>query len=294
MVISEEVAKDGIKNILDVFLRDAESRNQYDVLISRDCTAQELLSILTPLETISSSNIKDSLKANSNHLGSTAMVKMEQMLNTYLNDKIEIAIPSITLQGDPNEGDKNENIEESNSTAKVILSNTAIFKKDKLVGYLTQEEDIAANFIKNNINNTLITYKCDDKNYATVEIIKSSAKITTDQNKLKLNIKIKGTGNLNEMNCQVNLEKEQTIHTIEKEVEKTLKQMLEKVIKKTRETYKSDIFGFEDIIYKNNNKLYNKVKDDWDNKYFYDLKIDIDTDIDIIEKGQILRVISNE
>jgi len=294
LVISEDVAKDGIKDILDFFFRDAESLNQFYVLVARDYTALDILKIITPLESISSSNIKDRLTTDNKYLGITELVTFEELINMYLNNNIEIAIPSITIKGNVNEGDKNQNIEESESEARIFLSNTAIFKDDKLLDYLEQEEDIALNFITNKLQNTIITYKCDDDSYATIEIIGAKTKIKTNKNNLEITIEVSGRGNISEIHCPINLEDPEDIRKIQNDTNNKVISMLENTINNIKYNYNSDIFGFKDSFYKNNNKFYQQIKDNWYNQIFKNLKINIKSNIKITEKGKITKVIKDE
>lgn len=292
IIISEDVAKDGILESLDLFFRDSELQKNFYVLISKDVSANQILKTLTPADSIVSSNIKKSLESDSSYLGITELVTYDELINTYLNPNKEISLPSVTLKGKKKGSDKIDNIEQSDSSTKVVLSQMAIFKDDKMIGYLDDKQSIALSFIKGKINNTIIKYKCNG-GYVVVETTNSKSSINVD-NKGNFRIKISGDAAINEVSCDINLENDNSISKINKQVNKEIKKNVNNTIKYVKNNYNSDIFNFLDILYKNQYSLYKKISNDWYKDKFKDSKIDIDVDIKVIEKGNTLKVIKNE
>lgn len=292
IIISEDVAKDGILESLDLFFRDSELQKNFYVLISKDVSANQILKTLTPADSIVSSNIKKSLESDSSYLGITELVTYDELINTYLNPNKEISLPSVTLKGKMKGSDKIDNIEQSDSSTKVVLSQMAIFKDDKMIGYLDDKQSIALSFIKGKINNTIIKYKCNG-GYVVVETTNSKSSINVD-NKGNFRIKISGDAAINEVSCDINLENNNSISKINKQVNEEIKKNVNNTIKYVKNNYNSDIFNFLDILYKNQYSLYKKISNDWYKDKFKDSKIDIDVDIKVVEKGNTLRVIKNE
>lgn len=292
IIISEDVAKDGILGSLDLFFRDSELQKNFYVLISKDVSANQILKTLTPADSIVSSNIKKSLESDSSYLGITELVTYDELINTYLNPNKEISLPSVTLKGKMKGSDKIDNIEQSDSSTKVVLSQMAIFKDDKMIGYLDDKQSIALSFIKGKINNTIIKYKCNG-GYVVVETTNSKSSINVD-NKGNFRIKISGDAAINEVSCDINLENNNSISKINKQVNEEIKKNVNNTIKYVKNNYNSDIFNFLDILYKNQYSLYKKISNDWYKDKFKDSKIDIDVDIKVVEKGNTLRVIKNE
>ena len=291
LIISEELAKDGIIDILDWFARDSESQKDFYVLISKD--PNKVLSTLTSIETLNSKKIADNIKTNSKFLGTTEETTFEDVLATYINDKQELTLPSIKLSGNIKSSDQSSNIETSNPEAKIYLSNTAVFKDDKMLGYLTNDESLAINFIKNKIKNTIIEYKCDDKNYITSEIFNVKTKLEIEKDKIPtVKIKVKGNANINEINCDLDLENSKIIKKINNDLEKEIKNLITSSIYSVNNKYNTDIYGFEDLFYKKDTKNYEKIKENWDDN-FKNLNIDVNVDINLSEKGTILRVIKH-
>lgn len=290
LVIGEEVAKDGIYNILDWFFRDAESRKQFSVIVSKGSKAEDILTTLTPLETLNAKNIKDSITSDSNFLGIAEEITFEQLMSDFLNDKKEISLPSIELIGNKEEGEKYDNLEEADPNAKVILGNMAVFKDDKLLGFMNREESIVLSYLKNEINNSIFSHQCGDNKYAVIGITSSDTSIEAEKNNTKINIKIKLTGNINEIYCDLNLEDNKVIKQLEKNIGDDLKNQINNTIKNVSNQYNSDVFGFEDLFYKTNPKYFYTLKDNWYNDIFKNIEIDTEVKIQLFGKGNILKV----
>ena len=60
-----------------------------------------------------------------------------------------------------------------------------------------------------------------------------------------------------------------------------------------RNNYHTDIYKFKDIIYKHDYSYYQKIKNNYDEAY-QKLDISVKTNIQLVEKGNILEVINEK
>ena len=255
ILIDEEVARDGISSVMDLFFRDAESRKQFYVLISKD----DIKKVLKNSDGITAKSLVERLKVNDDYLSNTTPITFSKLLTKYVNPNIEMVIPSVKL-------DNND----------VVISNTGIFKGDKLVGYIDEHESLYYSLIMNNVSDTVLTslYKNE---YTTIEIDNTDTAINVSNNTFK--IKIDLSGYIAEINSKVDLTNPKVIEEIETTFEKDLKCRISYFIKNIINKYDTDIFGFKDLIYKKDFKNY---KEDMDLK---DLEFNIDIDISLKYKG---------
>lgn len=289
LIISEEIAKEGLNDVIDIFARDSEFRKQFMVVISKKDDTNDIVSILTNLETLNAKNIKDSIVTDSKYLGSAAVVHFENLLETFLNDKRDLALPSVTMKGNDKKGEEGDNIKKSEPDATVLLDDLAIFKDEKLVGYLSKQDSINVSTIKNEINNTIYTYECKKEKYASIEIVDSKTDIKVD--KETINITVKQRANINEINCGLNLEKQETIEKLEKDIAEEKEKEILKTINKAINEFNSDIFGFKDILYKDNPNNYKNLVKNFDKDLLQNLKFNIKVELDLYAKGNILKEI---
>lgn len=283
LIINENLAKDDISQIIDFFLRMPDVRTEFYVLIGKN---ENILSITTPIDDVSATSIVETMKTNNKYLGITNFVTFNDFANMELNKNLEIILPSIEAVNYKEESETIKNTEGTKIESLYKLGNLAVFKDNKLEGYLTEDESISYNIIKNKAKAILITNECEENKYMTVEATDIKSDIST-KNK-EINIKIKMTGNINETMCNIKLNNEKNIKKIEKELKMYIEGKIQKSINDIRENYNSDIFGFLDIIYKKDYNTYKKIKNTWYEEDFKNIKINIDASINIIGKGNVL------
>lgn len=290
LIIKDNLAKENITEMLDFYFRNIEIRKEFYVLI--DTTENEennnLLEILTPLTNLSSQNILNTLKSDNKYISVSNLTTFNDLIDTYLNEKKELVLPTIYIKGNSKEGDKEENIKSTSSISDLSLGNLAIFKNEKMLGILTREESITVNILKGNAKEMLITFNCSKDKYASGKVILDKPKIDIDIKNLKINIEIKGTADLTEYTCNNNLNSEKVIENINNELNKHYENIMKNNIKNINEKYNSDIYNFRNMIYIKDYKYYNTIKDDYYNKVFNKLKYNINSKINLVTKGNLL------
>lgn len=289
IIINEKIAKEDISQIIDFYQRNPAFRSEFNVLIGRN---ENILDITTPIDPVSSVSILESLETSNKYLGVSNLVTFNQFTSMYLNPNLEIALPSIEAINYTKESKTTENTESTKIESLYKLDSLAIFKDNKLQGYMTKDESITYNILQNNTKNTIITYECEKNKYITIEAIKTEAKTSTKNSKIEIEVKI--SGNINESTCNINLNDTKEMKKLEKNIEKYLKSKIETDINSIRKTYNSDIFGFLDIIYKHDYDLYEKVKETWYKETYQNIKINIKTSINIVGKGNVLEGINEK
>ena len=141
LLISQTIAENGIQDILDYFARDSEVDKQFLVLITKDEKTDDVIGTLTALETLNAKNIKDSLLADKNYLGASEVINFEELLSTYLNKRKDITLPSVIIKGKKEEGEKEDNLKESEPSTRIVLDDIVIFKENKMVNFLSSKGD---------------------------------------------------------------------------------------------------------------------------------------------------------
>lgn len=316
LIINEKIAKENISDLIDYYIRNPGIRTEFYVLISKD---DNILSVTTPIDEISSASIKESIENDYKYYGVSSRTTFSEFVNMNLNPNQEIVLPTIELVKDTPTEDKNINEEknnnkdinnnkfnqeenDSNSTSnkntekteiknKYLLGGYAIFKNNKLVGYLNNKESINYNIITNNIKNTIITYECSKNKYLAIEITDSSSSIKTKNNKVSIDINLRG--NINESHCDIDITKNKNIKKISHDIEKKLNKEITNDILNVRNNYHTDIYNFKNIIYKYDYLYYQKIKNNYDEAY-QNLDISVKTNILLVEKGNILEVINEK
>ena len=281
VIVSEDIAREGIAELLNFLSRDQEPRLTIDLLVSREKTAMEILNSQGILTNIRSFEISEMLEAQRNALKAPE-VKAYQFINNLPCQGVAPFLPAV--YSDENAGVKTSEI-----------SGMAIFNEDKLAGFIDEEETKYFHFIINKVKGGLLILKSipgDDKLNATLEIFSSKTKVKPvySDGKVSIELKIKTKVVFDEQGSDVDYTTEQGQDMIEKEMAKLLEENIQKLIKKVQKEYDLDIFGFGRVIQSERPDLWKEMEHDW-RDLFRDLKVNVDAEIDIVDTGLLAKSI---
>ena len=263
VLISEDLLKkESALNYLDYFLRDSEVEKDSLVIIAKETNAYDVLKIITPLETIPSRNLKETIKVTDDYKGTLSTITLDEFVSKLSNNGEDTILPSVKISGKTTKGKKNENISQSDPEAKLKLSTYGFFEKGRLKGYLTNEEEQGFKLLSNNANGTFVNVKCDSKNYATIRIKKTSSKEKLSFNKNIASVKIKNKVNsvLVEYNCKADfLKSKKYINSFEKKTQRKIDKLITKTLNKLYKENKSDALSYGEKFYSKKNKDLKKL-----------------------------------
>lgn len=285
IVLSEEVAKEGIDNILDIFNRITEVRNEFIITIVKEDKASDVLKVLTTTESIPAEYVKLSLKIADKTSGLTYATKLDEFISLYLKKGIDPVVPVLKIEKKEKKGTTINNITTTNPISKIVIEDLAVTNKGKLETYLKNEEVIGYNFLRNQIQKMIIPVKCDDENnYASISILKNKTKSNTEKkdNKYIINFNINSEAIITEYNCRKDLTDEKVIKELEKDTEKKIKRYIKKSLDKQKET-KGKFLGLERIIYLD----YPKYKNE-------DYSVKYNVNVNLVRKGEIRNSVKGE
>ena len=285
IVLSEEVAKEGIDNILDIFNRITEVRNEFIITIVKEDKASDVLKVLTTTESIPAEYVKLSLKIADKTSGLTYATKLDEFISLYLKKGIDPVVPVLKIDKKEKKGTTINNITTTNPISKIVIEDLEVTNKGKLETYLKNEEIIGYNFLRNQIQKMIIPVKCDDENnYASILILKNKTKSNAAKkdNKYIINFNINSEAIITEYNCKKDLTDEKVIKELEKDTEKKIKRYIKKSLNKQKET-KGKFLGLERIIYLD----YPKYKNE-------DYSVKYNAKVNLVRKGEIRNSVKGE
>lgn len=288
-IISEEIAKEGIENILDYLARDTESRNFFYILLSKNTKAKNILEIISPLQTFPSQTIASDIETSSAESSLIYKITYNDFIYTLLEQGINPVLNSITIIGNKEKGTDTKELSDTIPQATIKIDTLGIFKDDKLLGWATQDESKGINLLTNNIENFYVKTKCEDKymmNY--VENIKTKTNIDLQNNKVK--VKISGKVTILETNCKIDLENPDNIKKIEQDIKNELNRIIQESSYLVQKKYNTDVLGYGKLIHKKNPNNWKKIKNNW-NEIFKNLKIEPEFDIKIEDQGSLIQTI---
>ncbi|WP_198162685.1 Ger(x)C family spore germination protein [Halobacillus mangrovi] len=287
VVFGEGLARSGIEVIFDLLERNQEFRSTPRVLIAKDNTAKNILSILSPLEKIPGQKLVKTSEVSGQTLGETLQVKIMEFVKKLTSDGIEPLASGVSILGQSKDGESTANIEQTTPNSLIKSEGLAIFKKGKLIRWVDREKARGMLWIINKIDSTIVNLSCDEKPNAisfNVTDTRTSLRATETNGIPTIDIHVKQEGEMEEVLCEIDLTNRDTISKIEKQIEEKTKVEIEQAIQIAKEE-NSDVFGFGEAINRENPKIWReKIKKDYE-EIFPELKVNIKVDSYVIETG---------
>lgn len=138
VVIGEDAARDGIEKIVDLFTRDSELRTDFYFVVAKNTTANELLNVITPLETVPGIEIYNSLRASEKSWAPTKSVKIIELINSLISEGKNPVLTGVEIPINNNDISSIDVLAKSDGSNKLTLKGLGAFKYDKLVGWLNE------------------------------------------------------------------------------------------------------------------------------------------------------------
>lgn len=277
ILINSKVAQKGVSNVLDSVIRDYEGRIGMKVAVSRGNSAREVLESKPVSMSIISYELVSIINQNPKYLSEAPNTEVYEMYDEINGAGIETVTPCFVSK--MNDGEKSYR-----------LAGTAVFKGDKVVGYLNNDESKAFLFIINQVKGGLITYVVDEdsKSHASMEVYsnKSSIEPQVVNGELVFKIKVSPTVTLAnlEVGTQVFEYNEYYEGMFKQLTEAELEKHINDVLYKAQKQLNSDIFGMGDLLYKTMPKEWDKYKKNW-NEVYKNVKVEFNVNVSIRGTG---------
>lgn len=272
VILSKEIASsEDVVSLLDWLLRDGECRETLFVAISQGETAREVFDVDGADQKLVSHKLQMVIREDKRVTGSTLPVELYELYEDSKSPGRELALPAVH---------RTENGEE----LVTEINGLAVFKKEKLVGFLSPEDAKYYLFAINRFENGVLPFHDPESGEArgTLEVGKSKTQydIEVEGGEVKLIVKPKLTvfmGELMETDVKLDVAK---LDEITRAAEKELEEKISGVIHKIQTEFQSDILNFGNLIYKRNYALWTELEDTWDEK-FPTLKVEVRVDINV-------------
>ncbi|MCM3706976.1 MULTISPECIES: Ger(x)C family spore germination protein [Cytobacillus] len=286
LIIGEELAKEGIIDFIDFLERNREIRDDFNILIARDSKGSDVLKVTYQFQKSTSLKLHTQLDTMMKDWGGDPGVRMNDVITAWTARGRQPVMAAVRIKGDPEAGANTENMMKVTPDALVVLDSLAIFNGDKLVGFLTLEDSRNYLWIQDKINKTSITVKCSESRYMGIRVYDTKTKIKgkLENGKADIHIKIRAEAYIEGAYCKDQFVKVKTYEENGKIAEKQVNEKVAETIKKVQQEYGTDIFGFGEVVLRQDYQNFNKVEKNWDEK-FAEADIHVDTSLNIRRTG---------
>lgn len=287
IIVSERLAKKGLKEVLDLLERDPEVRpsswflvaraDLQDVMQSSEFTRQPPTQILL--------DIIDRRERNSKY----AVLRLKDVIMRLDNPDTEAFTAGVTFYKGVMKGpdQKTKTVLEAQRFNELTMSDTAVFKQDKLVGWFNQTESRGLLWLRGEVQQGLLIAKRHNQKI-TFEVFGSTAALKPEvqDGQLVVKVKITAKGNLGEVNPGIYEIDDHQITLMEKLLAQAIQAQVLAAVSKAKEL-DTDVLGLGEAVHRAFPEQWNKgLSKEWP-EMFKDIDVKVEPTVRIKGLGQI-------
>lgn len=271
IVFSEKVAREGIGDILDFYLRDHEMRRRVKLLVAPG-RAEDILTSKLQIPEVNSVYIAKTMK-NVSSIPRFASKADFADISKAIRNKRSFYMPIIMAE----KGD-------------IKLTKAAIFNKDKkMVGEVNEYEIIGGKILNKRLKEGVFTIlnPNDPEDLVAFELLESNIKVNShlEGDKLWFTVEAKFIGSLGE-----NTQTKQKVldpafsKMVEQELANSFTRQVEAAYQKHQEL-RTDPLGLGTLVYRHYPRYWETIEDIWDDEVFPTVPLDVDIKVVVRRTG---------
>jgi spore germination protein KC len=280
IILDEDlVSTNGIKSILDFYERNPEIRLNTWLLISPRGQLDKILNTDIGLNIDTGTILEETInnvKGNSffNVIDTSNVI---ELLNTSGS---ELFVSGVNITS------KDSHSKSESDDKKFSIQHTAIFKDDKMLGWLNTKEHRGLSWINGTAKGGEITIPIENE-VLSLRIVKIKSKVQPEicNEEMQININVDITSNIIESQGGLDFKNKDIIKMIEQVQSEEIKKDITAVINKSRDL-QSDFLGFGNDFNKKYPMFWKKIKSDW-YSYYSDIKVNIYVNSKIENMGKV-------
>ncbi|ULL13176.1 Ger(x)C family spore germination protein [Paenibacillus sp. H1-7] len=274
-VFSETLAKAGIREQFDFLVRHPQPRERAYMFVSKGLAA-EALELFPPIERSSAEVMR---KLSDLQIG--IRVTLEQLSQMLKGEARSAMLPLIYILPKAVSAEPYQTIP--------YIFGTAIFKKDKMVGEISEKVTRGVMWIKNEIKEYTVTYKIGkEEGFVSLKPVKARVRMIPemDGNQWRMTIKVYTEGDLVQNGTVLDPMDPNLLKSMEESFANDVTERIRLALREAQERLKVDMFGFATEYYRKYPKQWEAVKDHWDDT-FPDVKVKVEVEAHILRPGLI-------
>lgn len=270
IIISEELARErGLKEVMDIFERNPQFRRTTWLLVGRGDMAH-LLDVPGRLEITPSQRIFSII--NERDLTSQFAVQrlgdfLELMESeaTHPFTAVVEAVPNPAVPAQYEHGMGEGHVQEPHHI--LMLNGTAVFRRDKLAGWLNPKESRGLLWVLGKVKGGIIDVPDPEATgeRVSLEIMRSKTKLRPEirDGQIYMTIAVNAESNLGEASGPLDLTKPEVIKKLEALQAEAIVGEIESALAKAQQEYGVDVFGFGEAVHRKYPREWKEMKKMW-------------------------------
>ncbi|MDD9267065.1 Ger(x)C family spore germination protein [Paenibacillus sp. GCM10023248] len=270
ILVGQRMAEYGIASFIDMVIRNPQSEMRSTIYVVKDGDAKDLLSMEPIFDPYTSTELvsqQDTLQINPYYY--------RNFLSESLSQGTYPLLPAVSMT----------------PLKKYVYTGSAILNKDnglKLAGFLNTRESFYANWITGKQKGFIITsYITQGNGNISLNMQKLDRRIRVNlvNDQIQIEVRLVGKGSIVENNATLDPTARKDLQIIQDEFNLTTQNSVQQLIDKVQKEYKTDIFGFGEVVHRKYPKQWKNLEKDWSHT-FSQLQVSVKVDIHCKEPGQ--------
>lgn len=281
IILSEEIARDEMSNVMDWLARDGETRTDIEMFVAQGIPAKDILLVENPSDEILSYTL-ESMILNEDGLSKAYHTQTWKYVNDVISPGIYPTMPCVSLWDD-SEGQTPS------------IEGTALFHNFNFAGFLDGDQTKDYLFIENKIKGGLLVYPFSyqgKEQFVSLEIFNNKTKLETNWNdsKPEMTVHIETTAAIDELHGVPGEIGNELTNVLERTAQEYLKKRIEDTVQMVQSKYKFDVFGFGNYIYRTEPQKWKALEPNWDDT-FTKLKVNVEVQVSIKNSATVEKTI---
>lgn len=283
ILIDEHLARKGLNELLDAVRRSRYVREDVLILIPKDIPAGQVLQILNPGVEYGSLKIRNQIENFQSTWGGVPETRLFDITQATLAHGREPLLGVLKVQGPASDSSNMDSLKSTVPKSLVKVSGAGIFRRDKLIGFLSEYETRVVNLIRNQLKVTSLSVPLEDnKTFAAIRYQHAKTRINVElkEKKAIIRLEVEGEGQIGGIPPSVPIDKIKGYEALEQKTSEYITEEIKEVISKIQRNYQVDVFGFGEYLYRHHNGEFMKVQKDW-NRVFSEADINVSVKVHI-------------
>lgn len=288
-VLSERLARKGVEQLIDIFLRKPDARETVYVFIAED-EVEKILEQLMQMSKNQGVGIQQMIEQEAKLTSYFPSVRLFQLAMELVSDSRCAIVPEIKIVG----GAPITSTDELGTTdpqSRLELGRLAVLKEGKQIGWLSQAQAFGLAFMRDTIQQAIISFpsmpSSGDQDDASFNLLNSDTSVKAEwkDDHYVMNIDIKGHGVVTEVGGAMDLTERETLTGMEKGIEENIIEIVDASWRAVK-GLNADVTNFAGHIHRQHPKRWKEIqeRDNWD-EVFQNIEIRTTASIQIERMG---------
>ncbi|MEW6173635.1 MAG: Ger(x)C family spore germination protein [Bacillota bacterium] len=284
ILFTEKMAQKGLGEIIDFFDRSVQIRKLAYVLVVKG----KMEEVMEPPGALAASPALriEGIMRHQHMANHYPMVSLGDFLGFLAAGGQEAYCPVIRLEKNPTQTLRPHEPAPlaPEPYLQIKIAGTALFRKDKLVGFLNEHETRGLLWTQGKVQGGHLDIPCPSgKGKVSLEILRSKARMKPEiagDGRLRVTVKIREEANLVETGCPLDVGKVEVIKQLETLQARVIEREVTDAVRRAQE-YKSDAFGFGAAFHRRYPRQWREMRDAWAEEFFPEAEVKVVADTKI-------------